>query len=686
MILTVRTAILFIFLIFAGCAPELISVLPTEPVPDSADLSGYEKAEDLFENGRYMESLDGFNSFLRKTEGGFFADAALLKIGLILRKIGSDDDALTVFARMIREYPESPLLSDAVLEILTIEYDKGDFASVIAMGTTYTDSTDLNLSRNQLFFIIADAYGMLGANLDAARFYYRAWNTELGVKADTARVAFNRSIEELDADALRQLFTEVKDPSFTSTLLYKLSMAFILEERYDEALDVLQIFVDRYPDHPERQDAQDIMKSIVERSRFASYTVGCVLPLTGAYGVYGRRALDGIELALVQSMGKNREIPFRLFIQDSMSDEKETVKAMAALDQQKVGVVLGPMIASKHAALSAQTRGIPIFVFTQREGIVDIGPYVFRNFLTPQMQARSLVSFAVEELDAKRFAILFPEEKYGRRYMNLFWDQVIEYNGVVTAVEPYDPKRTDFAESIRKLAGIYYDIPKKLSLRSVPELHYPTMYFIVNPDLVDSMRIDDPVERISGIPLDRDAIEALGRRARDAADQWHPIIDFDAVFIPDAPKKAGLAIPQLAYYDVRDVLLLGTNLWNSTTLLKMAGGYAKDALIVDGFFSESKSGKIKQFVMEFQQVYGRTPGLIEAIAYDNAMIVLRTMSQIATDSRRELKQAFLEIGDYQGVSGHTAFLPNGEADKSLQMLRINKGKFVEVKQKESFTK
>jgi hypothetical protein len=73
-------------------------------------------------------------------------------------------------------------------------------------------------------------------------------------------------------------------------------------------------------------------------------------------------------------------------------------------------------------------------------------------------------------------------------------------------------------------------------------------------------------------------------------------------FIPDAPKKAGLVIPQLAYYDIRDVYLLGTNLWNSKTLLEMSGDYMKSTLIVDGFFAESQSQRVKDFVAAFQNV------------------------------------------------------------------------------------
>jgi ABC-type branched-subunit amino acid transport system substrate-binding protein len=294
------------------------------------------------------------------------------------------------------------------------------------------------------------------------------------------------------------------------------------------------------------------------------------------------------------------------------------------------------------------------------------------------MQARSLASFAVEEMGAKRFAILYPDENYGWRYMNLFWDQVITHGGVVNAVEPYDPDGTDFAEPIKKLAGLFYDIPKDLDRQSktrVP-IALPDLIFQSVPE--NRELLVDPLERISGIPLERKSIDAIVRRNPGRDDQWHPKVDFDAVFIPDAPKKAGLVIPQLAYYDIRDVHLLGTNLWNSKALLQMSGDYMKDTLITDAFFAQSQSEAVKQFVSDFQNAYDNTPGIIEALAYDSAMMVFKTMRETATDSRRDLKEALLGIDDFEGVSGRTGFAANGEAQKELQMIRIKRGRFVQV--------
>jgi ABC-type branched-subunit amino acid transport system substrate-binding protein len=104
----------------------------------------------------------------------------------------------------------------------------------------------------------------------------------------------------------------------------------------------------------------------------------------------------------------------------------------------------------------------------------------------------------------------------------------------------------------------------------------------------------------------------------------------------------------------------------------------KGTLVVDGFFAQSPSETVKAFVADFQSTYERIPGFIEAVAYDSALMVFQTLRKTATDSRRDLKEALLQIKDFEGVSGRTGFSQNGEAEKNLQMLGINRRRFVPV--------
>jgi ABC-type branched-subunit amino acid transport system substrate-binding protein len=251
------------------------------------------------------------------------------------------------------------------------------------------------------------------------------------------------------------------------------------------------------------------------------------------------------------------------------------------------------------------------------------------------MQVKTIVSYAVNGLGMDRFAILYPDEHYGRRFMNLFWDEILPYGGRVVGIESYNPNEADFGDPIKKLVGLYYEVPE--DLKEIPE------------------------------PL-----------SKEEEKEPEPIIDFDAVFIPDSPEKAGLLIPQLTYYDVVDVYLMGTNLWQSDQLINMAGQYMQGAIMADGFFASSRSDTVKRFTEMFQKIYGHQPGFIEAITYDTAMMIFDMVNRPEIASRSVLKDALLDISGYSGITGLTSFTEDGDSQKRLYLLRVKGDGFIEV--------
>ncbi|WP_372681953.1 tol-pal system YbgF family protein [Desulfosarcina sp.] len=172
-----RTVILFLMVVYSGCAPKPLPVSIPTPVPAMPGNQAYQDAEQAFENGLYAEALDGYNLFLREAYEDPFVDDALFKIGRLYRLAGRDDDAIAVFFRLNREFPESDLVPGAMLETLNILFDGGNFESVVKYGLAYIEPTDPELIRMPFFFMVADAYEAMGVHLEAARYYYRAWNT-----------------------------------------------------------------------------------------------------------------------------------------------------------------------------------------------------------------------------------------------------------------------------------------------------------------------------------------------------------------------------------------------------------------------------------------------------------------------------------------------------------------------------
>ncbi|MEN8212639.1 MAG: penicillin-binding protein activator, partial [Thermodesulfobacteriota bacterium] len=348
-------------------------------------------------------------------------------------------------------------------------------------------------------------------------------------------------------------FSEIKNINLPrSLLLYWLGLNYALEENAVQAIETLETFLSEYPNHPYYSETVELVDHI-KQSIFERDTIGCLLPLTGKYAIFGQRALTGIQIAIEELSNKYSK-KFKIIIIDTKADPEIAAQGVRKLHKENVAGIIGPLLSIDKAGIEAQKLKIPLIALTQKTGFPLQGDYLFANFITPRMQVQTLGAYLFQELGIKKVAILYPDEKYGKIYMELFWDIVDQYSGEIVGVESYDGKKTDFKEPIQKITGEFYPIPDFLK----PET--------VEPEDMESSPLDnqeDPKKE------KEEKIE----------------IDFQALFIPDSPSIVNMMLPQLAYNDVKEIYLVGTNLWHHKSLLKDAKGYNKNAVISDGFFN-----------------------------------------------------------------------------------------------------
>ena len=164
----------------------------------------------------------------------------------------------------------------------------------------------------------------------------------------------------------------------------------------------------------------------------------------------------------------------------------------------------------------------------------------------------------------------------------------------------------------------------------------------------------------------------------EAEEEPAAIVDFDAVFIPDSPGKVGQIVPQLAYFDIKDVYLLGTNLWHSDSLIKIADQYVQGAVMPDGFFAQSTSPRVQEFVKVFEETYQETPDFVAAVVYDSAMILFNVVSRPHIRYRTEIRDELFNLENFPGITGITKFDENGDVLKKMHLLRIKGKRFVEL--------
>lgn len=614
----------------------------------------YLKAQGLLDEGAYSQAEERFEDYMRMYPDSPLVPAALMNVGKIYTAREDYPRAREIYQRVIDSYPDSRFVVFAQSALLDVMFRDGRYEEAIAYADTIDDSRLTAPLLTSKYRLAGESYLALEDLNSAADAFLLAYQFAPEEERAVSEQRIGNVIQEMEVGDAAALVARMDDPQLRGNFTLLLAEKYLENDRLDEALATLSAFVNDYPEDDRVPEAVQLIDMFQSASLYNHHTVGCLLPLSGRYESFGRKALQGVELALARLSAEMPEARVNIVIKDTQGDPAQAIEALRELVQEdRVAAVIGPLLTAPAVADEAQIQGIPIITFSQKPRVVDAGDYVFRNFLTPEMQVRALVSYAVDDLDCSRFAILYPQEKYGTTFMNLFWDEVVAYGGEVVGVEAYDPEQSDFAGAIKRLVGLYYERPEALA------------------------------ERETGAGRDvgaaaEDELEAGEEEVAPEEKYQAPIIDFDVLFIPDGPEKAGLILPQLAYYDVVDVGLYGTNLWHSEKLISISEGFAHGAVFPEIFFAGSKKPEVVEFLQAFEAAYGETPGFMEALAYDTATIIFKLVSRPDIRFRSGIKNGLVDMPAFPGVTGLTRFDANGEVHKRLFLLKIEGRRFVEL--------
>jgi len=663
-----RWVVLMSAFLFLSCAPKV--VIKPEPVEIDPGNALFSKAEKMFQSKSYDRALELYLRFLFQFSDRPQADDALMRIGKIYEMENKTLKARESYQRLTTDYPKSPFVQNAMMKMLFMLYKEGKYTEVIRNSANVLEKTIWKDHIFRIHLLLGDSYLAVSQPEEAVNSFIVAYQQSNKEEKATVIQKLTGAIGQLEPNRLIFLFKEMDDELLSWYLLYQLGIGYADEKKFESAVKMLSLLVQKFPKHEKTRQAKILLEELEKKSLYQRYTIGCLLPLSGPYKIYGNKVLKGIELALGQYTDGDGRPTIKIIIKDTESDPQKAVRAVGELYEERVAAIIGPLATATQAASEAQKRGLPIITLTQKREITDVGDYVFRNFITPGMQVKTLVSYAIKELQLKRFAILYPDENYGKTFMNLFWDEVIALGGQVVGVESYNINHTDFADPIKKLVGLYYDIPE--------DLKYPGEQVADKEIDPNEKEKNDEADDREAIGNDESETDTAEEEKEQGSEDPKAIVDFDVIFIPDAPNKAGLIIPQLAFYDIEDVYLLGTNLWHSKKLIKMARHYAQNAILADGFYSESTLKVVKNFVESFEKTYGEKPGYIEAVAFDTARILFDMVGRPDIRFRTKLKEELMNLRGFEGVSGMTSFDDRGEAWKKLYLLRIKGDKFVEI--------
>ncbi len=591
------------------------------------------------------------------------ADETSFRLGQLYLETGDFSAAYHLFHSFPEQYPKARRQAEARLYLgVALYFLDNTTDSLDVLHALAGDPKAASWSQ-EIFRYIAENYVKL-ENLPSALTWYARCLESATEEAGQERLQ-NRVLEVMslgwEPEALHAA-TELFQEGFFSEAIHLGVVATCVQRgQLRLAEDHLMRMSLKHPEDVFTHHISALLDRMAEQGQPRVCTIGCLLPLTGKYARFGESVLDAMLLgARAFRSAEAQGSSIRLLVRDTQGEPKVAVERVRELaeDPNVMGIV-GPLRAAVAFACAeeAQSLGIPMITLTQREEVAAVGDYIFQNGLTIRQQVDTLVDFVMEEMAFSSFAVLYPKDAYGTLSRDLLESKLLEMGGELVSAVAYDDRETDFQDEIRQLVGPEFllEVEKREKEREQKRLLEEGL----DVDLEEQVLEDAPTGIEAGFGMDEEELEE------------EPVLPpFQVLFIPDHFRKVALIAPHLALYDVNEITLLGTNAWNSTQLVELAGEYVRDAIFADGFFAESNMPYVREFVEDYLRAFQTVPRVLEAQGYDSLLMLEDSFSQAPVKTRDQVRDALATMEGYPGLSGYTSFNEDGSAKKRLYILSI----------------
>ena len=534
--------------------------------------------------------------------------------------------------------------------------------------------------RSDFLFILSDEALLKDDLLTAIQY-----RLDEQTKAKTVDVARLEKLDSLlkqvkSTEKLRILSENNKDIKWLQEKIFNMELELLEKlKRYRDALGLLEQRITAAKvigDQEELELLKQIQIIYINALNVNPRRIGVILPLSSSslkISGLAQQTLNGLRLALrasefpaapqnlgdndtskeMEIIGKSRDTKnspvesvsekfndsWELLVRDSQLNTEITKNVVRELvESERVIAIIGPLAreTSEAAAEEAERLRVPLISLSLTESIPELGEFIFRNNQSWKQEIHELLEYAMSELQACRFLILYVKTREGRQKMKLFWDAAVLNGCKVVAVEGFKN------EGQKSLVNEFDTFTGK--------------------------------------------IRRLGREdkkiLKELKEKEVPIHNFDAVFVAvgsGGVKNLSLIFPYSEVYKMKKTTFLGDSGWNDSGLpyaLGLRG--VRNPVFVDSFFLRSKTPAMQQLLRLHERILYRHqnyigPTAYTAYAYDTLMILMQLLENESNKTHHDLRNALLNMRIFPGVTGNLRFGEKGKVEREMQLLTLRGG-------------
>ena len=597
-------------------------------------------------------AIQNLETYITENPSSSKAPLHMIYAGELRRLNGDTQIARRWFESVAEKFPGSDEKSVAVLGMAVIDIDMGGKGSLIdtLQITPEEEVPDtLNADRYRLLYLhhLSDNPDLADVYFQKAEEYARSHpTTQQRIAALTGMISTSVETTTTNSDDILtslESASKAKEWSLVDSL----------------ATD----FLDANPTSEHRLQVEAFQQRAEAQDPFEANRIAILLPLTGKYAP----ASEAIKQSLVFANTSQLELKFydTQFDIESPEPEKaaepkedntqeaeeaeqkvEPTEEEIAIEAQALirkividdgcSMIVGPLLKDSVQPLAeaAQAYRIPMISLAKPKEALEKGDHIFRVSVSIDQQVNTLINHAVDERGWTKFVAMIPDNEFGNNALEAFTAAAELRGATVLRSVSYDPAATSFLAEARQL-GLKSEIP-------------PT-----------------PAKLEKDPTLDQ------------------PVVDFDAIFIPDNYRKVPSVVSALAYEEfsvgtfrinkyAEPTYVMGLNSWNHPSIVDKGGQYLVNGIFVDAFWIGNEKESTQQFVTQYQEHFEKAPNFYSALSYDVMQLIQATLSA-NTESRSDvltnLKSAYVP----DPITGGSQFAIDRDLDRVLDVFVIKRG-------------
>jgi ABC-type branched-subunit amino acid transport system substrate-binding protein len=622
---------------------EINSPVYAETGPVSpANHPALKQAKRLIEAGQAEEAITTLRRFLATSPKPDLLDDTYLLLGAALHSAKQYGDALKYLRQLQTEFPDSELTERGKLMQARVHAAMGNLDLALPILTGLRNLSKDDGTKREALQLSGEFYAQ---KKDATR-AIQAWLDEVALGTEDQAEDVRTRIRELASETSdKKALEQIRDTfprSFPGDLAsLRLIDLYVGRGEEHQAIRQIQQFLVNFPTHPQAAKTSELLATLQTKLKSNQFFIAAVLPLSGKLAPFASEVLSGIQLAVEANRDRAGSASVGLIVKDFESDYASFLDDLSELlNTDRPLAVIGPLLSKNLPVMAelAERAHIPLITPSATlPNVRRLGNYVFSTALTYQLQAKRIAAYAIKEQGFRRFCILHPDTTYGRELARLFAQEVRQHEGEVIAIESYKEGEADVSAQLKRMKA---EDLKRYGL-SMP---------------IDQTKLAGKLTK-----LDKKIFYTPG---------------FDAIFIPGRAADAGLIAAQLNFHDMK-VPFLGANGWNSTDFARTDDSSIDGAVFVDGFFVDSPSPTVQDFVDRFKKRFQTNPTLFAMQGYDAAKLVIDAVRKGAS-SGEAVHDQLLTQPDLSSLAGPAAFGPDGTLNRPLFLMQIKRGRFQQV--------